>query len=427
MPKTTQETGGRSGRAAGMNRFRVQTIAFIILYTLIVYVALFYQAQRLLNDSLRAQAESYYKLVYHTREWNANHGGVWVFKAEGIDTNPYLEELGVSADLKTDSGAELTLRNPAAMIDGISDLTQQASGVTFRMTSDKPINPANAPDAWEREGLARFSKGETDFAEHFERDLHPPVYRYMQPLSVEESCLVCHAVQGYMVGDIRGAIVITIPIDGMLDQLRNIRTLLFGLAIATLAISLTAAQYALNRLEGRVKNANARLARIAVTDDLTGVANRRATYARLSDEFARSKRTQQPLSVVLLDIDYFKRVNDSYGHGVGDSVLKETSHRMQNTVREYDVFGRVGGEEFLAIAPDTNAEDALRLAERLVRNVRVEPVIVGDVALFVTASAGSATMGVEDERPDDLIARADVALYNAKRLGRDRAASADET
>jgi two-component system cell cycle response regulator len=168
----------------------------------------------------------------------------------------------------------------------------------------------------------------------------------------------------------------------------------------------------------------------ALTDPLTGLRNRRYLETRLSEELARARRERRPLSCLLLDVDYFKRVNDTYGHLAGDDVLRELAQRVLTEVRASDVCARYGGEELAILLPATRRNDALALAERVRRVVCEAPIIVGeDRAVTVTASIGVATvMPTNADNADgcrrQLLGGADAALYRAKAGGRDRVCNA---
>jgi two-component system, cell cycle response regulator len=156
---------------------------------------------------------------------------------------------------------------------------------------------------------------------------------------------------------------------------------------------------------------------MAYYDELTGVANRRFAIRQLHALLSRARRHGQELSLILLDADRFKALNDRHGHGAGDEVLRGLAQRLRARVREEDVVARFGGEEFLVILPDTGAAGAATAAEDLRAAVAAEPFAVGRIALPLTVSVGFATWGGEDlER---LIARADRGLYAAKESGRD--------
>ena len=164
----------------------------------------------------------------------------------------------------------------------------------------------------------------------------------------------------------------------------------------------------------------ARLRRLAMTDDLTLAYNQRYLSPRVNEEIERARRSGQPLSVLLLDLDHFKNVNDEYGHEVGDTVLRLFADRVRSIVRRVDVFIRRGGEEFLLLMPATALEQARNTAERIRRNLSdAELDCGGGVRLRQTVSIGAACWDFK-ESPEALQRRADVAMYAAKEQGRDR-------
>lgn len=156
----------------------------------------------------------------------------------------------------------------------------------------------------------------------------------------------------------------------------------------------------------------------AFLDALTGVWNRGALFDLLARELERAQRTQEPLSVAMLDIDHFKDVNDTYGHQAGDEVLRELCERLQKSIRAYDAIGRYGGEEFVVVFPETQVAQAEAQGERLRRIVEASPFILGGGPRTLTVSVGVATSG--GESMEELLSRADRALYRAKREGRNR-------
>ena len=155
----------------------------------------------------------------------------------------------------------------------------------------------------------------------------------------------------------------------------------------------------------------------ATHDSLTGLKNRGMIFELLSTEVARCERESTPCGIVILDLDRFKMVNDTYGHACGDTVLREVALRMRESVRPYDSVGRYGGEEFLVLFPGCDAENTKNQAERLRRAILKAPIQHGDVSLSITASFG-ATNWVPGQKPDALVQLADEALYKAKKAGR---------
>jgi two-component system cell cycle response regulator len=176
----------------------------------------------------------------------------------------------------------------------------------------------------------------------------------------------------------------------------------------------------------RLKEANLRLLRdmegLSRTDALTGVWNRRAFEETMQRELLRASRHGLPLSLVMLDIDHFKRINDTYGHRVGDDVLKWFGVHVSRMLREGDTIHRFGGEEFAIVLPHTDTQGALLAAQRVLEYLAASSF---QDSLTVTASAGVACGRGEELEDMDLIAIADAALYRAKREGRNRALAAD--
>jgi two-component system, cell cycle response regulator len=172
------------------------------------------------------------------------------------------------------------------------------------------------------------------------------------------------------------------------------------------------------RLHDALLEANRRLARQALTDDLTGLANRRYGARQLEREVALGVRHGRLLALVRIDVDHFKAINDTHGHQAGDQVLAEVAQRLAGAVRGGDELARWGGDEFVAILPGTDKAGALRAAERLRAAAAVAPIQAAGTALDVTVSVGWADW--EGDTPDDLLARADRALYRAKDTGRNQ-------
>ncbi|HTR09666.1 MAG TPA: diguanylate cyclase [Paraburkholderia sp.] len=163
-----------------------------------------------------------------------------------------------------------------------------------------------------------------------------------------------------------------------------------------------------------------KLREYADRDGLTGIANRRYFEARLADEFLRWQRYGGDLSMLLFDLDHFKRINDEFGHMAGDTVLRSMAQRVSSVVRKQDVFGRFGGEEFALLLPCTPLDDALFVAEKIRRTIADEPIEVQGVIVPVTASVGAAAARTGAPDYEGMINEADAALYTAKRQGRNR-------
>ena len=156
-------------------------------------------------------------------------------------------------------------------------------------------------------------------------------------------------------------------------------------------------------------------------DPLTGIPNRRAIFKALEKNVMLCSQYEQPLGIMMIDLDHFKDINDGFGHDGGDLVLKEASKRMQSCIRSSDIIGRFGGEEFLAVIPNGTIEELKSIAERIRSSLDTEPVITEDFVIPVTCSIGVAVLlDYEGEKIDEIIQRADKALYVAKEMGRNR-------
>ena len=183
----------------------------------------------------------------------------------------------------------------------------------------------------------------------------------------------------------------------------------------------------LKRLQDELREMNARLEALSVTDALTGLANRRLLITRLDEEVRRARRTKVPLAVVMFDIDHFKEVNDTYGHPMGDVVLRNIGAMLNTSLRATDLAARYGGEEFTLVLPYTDAVAALQVAETLRQKLAAMDHLLGDATIRKTVSMGVSAREGQAGVPDaeELLKRADEALYRAKQGGRNRVERAE--
>lgn len=177
----------------------------------------------------------------------------------------------------------------------------------------------------------------------------------------------------------------------------------------------------LQAYQKQLEEANARLEERSLTDKLTGIANRAGFDQRLHEEIERCKRYGSSLSLLMIDVDHFKKYNDAHGHLAGDEALAAVAHTMQEICRPVDLIARYGGEEFAVILPTTDRTGALQTAERLRQAIAATPVGAGSI----TVSIGTATLDSTAKTPRQLIHEADKALYEAKGAGRNRVMHAD--
>lgn len=165
---------------------------------------------------------------------------------------------------------------------------------------------------------------------------------------------------------------------------------------------------------------HAEVQKMAITDELTGLYNRRGFYELGQREVERARRFKRPLAAVMMDLDHFKYVNDAYGHAIGDQVLKGVAERCLRTLRRIDILGRMGGDEFTILLPETNMYTARGVAERLRRKIVETPIDTEKAPVSISASLGVARATAATPDLDVLISRADAAMYTAKDGGRNR-------
>ena len=400
-------------------RFAVNISMVILLFISSLFTGIYLNHQKTLEKELTSRAQALFNSLIIARKWNALHGGVYVEKVPGMQSNPYLE----NPDITASNGKTYTKKNPALMTREISEIADREGAFQFRITSLKPLNPNNIPDPFELQALLSFSQGKTE-AIGKEKIGEATYYRYMAPLFVEKPCLSCHAGQGYQLGDVRGGISVRFNINDMM-RAQMLHRLLLGLLFTGTLISFMGI---VHRLVGALKKklvaAENLIREMAITDDLTKLKNRRFLHDRLKEELDRATRYRHPLACIFFDADHFKMVNDSYGHETGDAVLKTISATAQEQCRQTDTLGRYGGEEFLMLLPETDLGQACTLAERLRQAIEGQVSIADQHHIRITATFGVACYSPETtaDQPSlsDFIKQADTAMLEAKKAGRNR-------
>ncbi len=228
-------------------------------------------------------------------------------------------------------------------------------------------------------------------------------------------------------GQIVGSFEVYLDITRYRDELKAIMAASMKLISAVLLFVFGFFYILMRKSVNKLTQAEKSLKLLSITDGLTGIYNRRYLLSRVEEEFERQKRLNETnksvmsVGYMMVDIDHFKEINDTYGHQCGDSVLKELSNRLSNSLRRYDVIGRYGGEEFLIILPNTEPDEIRRIAERIWKTVREEPFYLNKtLSCAVTVSIGISCLSKRDKDIKTAIKRADEALYKAKEMGRDR-------
>ena len=214
-----------------------------------------------------------------------------------------------------------------------------------------------------------------------------------------------------------------IALDARYDGLSGPMVVLAAYAVVALVARLALTSRDKDSVARRLEHALHEQERLAVTDPLTGLHNRRFFEEVLKIEAERARRHGAPVSLLVIDLDHFKRVNDTYGHQGGDAVLTTTSRRLAEALRAGDVLARYGGEEFVVILPETGLDDAVAVGERCRMAIGGAPIPAHGHQVAVTASVGVAVLGEHASSIEDLVRAADHALYLAKRLDRNQVRS----
>ena len=399
--------------------FMIQVSLVVGFFVIGLYLGVYLRDRELIQEQILTNARAHHQNIIVARMWNAMHGGVYVEKKGKITANPFLE----GGDVVAEDGRVFALRNPAIMTREMADLAEQKGDFKYRITSLDPLNPANAPDEFERRALQAFDDGLTELHGEMEKDGRTH-FRYMAPLMTTQDCLPCHAKQGYQVGDVRGGISVAMDVTDIKSALVVNQGILLGLIVATTCLVLATFVFFTLRLMRQLKLAHAVIEELAATDELTHVPNRRTFFERFEEEVERARRYDANLSLVMLDIDHFKQVNDVYGHPAGDMVLHEVARLLSANIRSTDLLARYGGEEFAILIPAVAMGEAQRVAEKLRTVVEVNDIAMEGPSLKVTVSAGvadvNAVRGDEGLLKDNLLQAADDALLRAKRHGRNR-------
>lgn len=359
------------------------------------------------------------------RNWNALHGGVYVPLNQGLAPNPYYPATMPEREVVTPSGRVLTFVNPAYMMRQIYELAQKENQISGHLTSLKPLRPQNGPSEWETQALRAFERGETEVSSTI-REGNQSYLLLMRPLITEESCLQCHAQQGYRKGDVRGGISIKLPMElvqpGLRQQYIMVLAAHGGLWLLGLGGLYGGYRDLRRRTEERdraleeLTRVNALLEDQATIDPVTGTFNRRKFTELLQARLEEFKRYRIPVVLVFFDVDHFKSINDCYGHETGDMVLAQLALVVGSMIRKTDVVARYGGEEFVILLHHNDVYSVRNLIEKV--RCRVESHRFPEVGR-VTCSFGM-TQFQPDDTPESVVRRADQAMYAAKGSGRNR-------
>lgn len=384
-----------------------------------LYTGVYFRDQAIIETQVLASARAHFQDIVISRMWNASHGGVYVVKKPGVASSPYLE----NPEIKTRDGRIMTLRSPDMMTREMSELAEMYGLFQYKITSLRPLNPNNNPDPFERRALESFESGAKEMtAEEVRGD--QTFFRYMAPLETTKECLECHAKHGYELGDIRGGISVEFDITPVKLATGASLPIIIALALISSALIIGLFFAFTFRLMRQLRKAKEDLERLTLTDELTGLVNRNYFFNRLDEEMDRVKRYGANLSLIMIDIDHLKSINDKYGHPMGDQVLSEVARLLRANCRTSDIVARYGGEEFAILIPSMGVQNAALAARRFCSVIEVNDLTLEGPVIKVTISAGVAdydSIADQETNPKDaLIREAERALARAKSDGRNR-------
>ncbi len=399
--------------------FIVISSIIIILVGLGISAGIFYRDRELMNSAILDRARALFTNIIITRQWNTDYGGVYVKKRPGEKPYPYLK----NSEIYTRDGKVYTQKNHALMVREISRYAEEDGTFEFHLTSLNPINPINKPDKFEEKALVSFDKGETEYSRMVNIN-NKYIFRYMAPVYMENNCMPCHKQQDYKIGDVRGGISITFDNTEITEEFTENKYILITLFILTVIILLGVLAVLSFILMRKLSGAYEKISSMAITDELTQLYNRRHFFPKLEEEFETAKRYSHPLSCILIDIDNFKSINDTYGHQAGDIVLRTISDTIKSNCRKTDTVARFGGEEIIILLSETDCDNALKLAEKLRMSIKEINFDFNNQKVNITISLGVAGFTIEEisEVQDikSIIKFADEAMYTAKNKGKDR-------
>jgi diguanylate cyclase (GGDEF)-like protein len=393
--------------------------AIAIMITLIVsssYLGFAYRTDALFNHLLLEEARAVDQQLRLVRNWTREHGGLYVRRGGSSTAN-------ASAPPR-DLGEELTHLNTSELTQELSELSHRSGIVQFRSTSFSPLNPANQPDDFEVAALVRLRAGEEEVFS-FEETATGTVFRYLSPLQTRPGCLNCHTHDSFQAGRIDSALSFTIPAGRIVRDKRLNLVWIAATSLLIIGIATASVWWLARRFSSYLHDADQRLEHMACQDQLTGLKNRTIGMDLLQAEISRAQRSGLALCVAVIDIDHFKRINDQRGHMAGDQTLRSFASLVSSTVRDYDIVFRYGGEEFVLVMPDTVIKNAVKVSEKL--RLAVEALVVetrsGPVSITISVGIKQYDAGMTLE---DLLSKADKALYQAKQGGRNRTVTTTE-
>ncbi len=439
-----------------MNNKKQKSIATLTKYTVSVFIfwsmlnglSLWFNIedeQIKTIDIVKNIAKSNFNKDQAYRKWATLHGGFYVSITK--DTHPilYLSRIK-DRDITTTDGKKLTLIDPATMTREILEDFEYLYGIKGKLAGIITLNPKNRATKLEEKAIKQFQKGVSEVTQVVGEGVSES-FNLIGPVFMEEGCKKCHGHLGFENGEVRGSLGVSVP----LFPFRNIENELIKGSILTHFIIWLAGVLALiviyikmkknliekvnyetkinnfnlelqetvNEKTKKLKIKNKELYELANKDYLTQINNRRSFFLKSEELLKKSIKYDKSFAVVMIDIDFFKKINDVHGHAVGDKVLLEFCNLVNKIITNEDVFGRLGGEEFCVTFYDKSMDEVKSISETI--RIKCEDTIlsIDNKKINFTISLGISDKS-NSTNIDEILNFADELMYEAKESGRNR-------
>lgn len=402
-------------------------IIFIILLTCTVVFFFFLDQKRekgFIEELALSEARAIFIKDSHLYEWIATQGGIYVLSSDSLHVNEFSSP---KSNIMLNDGKKLTLIHSTSLLRQINALLMEDQKEIYEhITSLNPLSEENAPDEWEAKALPKLNSMKHEMYS-LERINNQEYLRYMGAFTVKESCLKCHP--DAKVGDIKGGMSVTLPLNNYknIAEKRTQYSLTIYLFFWFFGLcSLGIAMYYLVKLlrkHNLLMEETHELKFLNQIDPLTKAFNRRTFENWLKTKIMLFQVHHINSCMLMIDIDFFKKINDTHGHLVGDKVLIEIAQIINDHVREEDCFARIGGEEFALLLFNAKIRRAYIMAERIRRIIADSKIKINEdtkETVSITISVGISTFTNYDTSIENIIERSDKAMYLAKKEGRNK-------
>lgn len=393
----------------------IAILIVLLVFTAAISSALVYIEKRDMEETLLVSARSISSMIFLSWRWNASYGGLLV-ERRGIASDSY--KAGPS-DAVSGIGSKVQYdkRGPRTMVRELSELASLDGSFSFGIIG---IDVPESLDSFEKKALAAVTKGRTEVYE-FQRNDGLWTMRYVAPLFYDQRVIHPRGIAAQE-GRVFGGISVTLDAEEAVKSFKHRSAVIISSAAGGCIILMLFISAMFGKIGRKVLRAHEHIRTYGFNDPLTGALNMKSANDRLWEETAKAKRMRHPLSIILVNIDHLKRINDRYGFQSGSRILRSFVSLVRTDLRPYDVVGRVCGEGFLLILPGITHDEANVIAERLRGKTSLECAMLSGIpgVIEVTASFGVSSFDEQSDTAEAILRRAERALTRAKNEGRNR-------